>query len=135
MQLYSFLQLVWHFFASSGVDILRKEVPFGKGIFGVLQGRIFGFWWEKQRFKDKQQIKQKMCGLSGRTYCYLHIKNVSFPDEAIWGINFFSAQVNSFLYYEWPKTTTTFLDEEPWRWVKNVNKTSIFIFSDMLCCM
>ena len=27
----------------TGVDILREEVPFGKGIFEVLQGRISGF--------------------------------------------------------------------------------------------
>ena len=27
----------------AGVDILRKEGPFGKGIFGVLQSRISGF--------------------------------------------------------------------------------------------
>ena len=28
------------------------------------------------------------------------------PDEAIQGINFFSAQVDSFPYHEWPKATS-----------------------------
>ena len=32
--------------------------------------------------------------------------NVSFLDEAIRGINFFSAQVDSFPYHEWPKATS-----------------------------
>ena len=36
-------------------------------------------------------------------YCHIQGGNVSFPDEAIQGINFFSAQVNSLLYHEWPK--------------------------------
>ena len=31
---------------------------------------------------------------------------VSFLDEAIRGINFFSAQVDSFPYHEWPKATS-----------------------------
>ena len=32
--------------------------------------------------------------------------NVSFLDEAIRGINFFSAQVELFPYHEWPKATS-----------------------------
>ena len=30
-------------FTEAGVDILREEGPFGKGIFEVLQGRISGY--------------------------------------------------------------------------------------------
>ena len=62
---------------NSEVNILRKELNFVEGIFGVLPGRIFGFLWEIKRFKVKQKIKQKKCGLLGRPYDYLHIKNDS----------------------------------------------------------
>ena len=31
------------------IDILQKEHDFLEGIFGVLLGRIFGFWWEKYK--------------------------------------------------------------------------------------
>ena len=42
--LFNLARVRWISAASQpGVDILRKEVPFGKGIFGVLQGRISGF--------------------------------------------------------------------------------------------
>ena len=46
------------FTLASGIDILPKEGPFGKGIFGVLQGRISGFWRENSklsRFHEKTE--------------------------------------------------------------------------------
>ena len=43
--------------------------------------------------------KYRLLCLNGR---FPRGKSVFFPDEAIWVINFFSAQVDSFLYHEWP---------------------------------
>ena len=38
-----------NYFNFPGVDILRKEGPFGKGINGEFQGRIPNFWWENYK--------------------------------------------------------------------------------------
>ena len=54
---------------------MQKELNFVEGIFGGAPGQNLWFLVGKTKIKKKQQIKQKMCGLLGRTYCYLHIKN------------------------------------------------------------
>ena len=40
-------------------------------------------------------------------------RNVSFLDEAIQGINFFSAQVDLFPYHEWQKVAEAFNEFSP----------------------
>ena len=51
------------------------------------------------------QIKSSFCTQMTKRALKNH-RNVSFPGEAIQGINFFSAQVDSFLYHKWPKATS-----------------------------
>ena len=58
-----------------GVDILREEDPFGKGIFGVLQGRISGFLKENSKisiFHEKHLIYFAICTLKLVVYCKNH---------------------------------------------------------------
>ena len=40
------------------------------------------------------------------TYFIYVLKNVTFPHEAIRGINFSSAQVDAFPHHEWPEATS-----------------------------
>ena len=65
---------------STGVDILQKEDDFEKEIFGMLQGKFFGFQREnqkKRRFQEKKINKGENCGLFGSKFCYLHHKNAN----------------------------------------------------------